>query len=165
MQKHKNTSIVNLYKQKQTIDFFPNWQNSAQTAKWQMIGHALLSAKFNILQSHLPSWSCGRVLAHKLEVRGSNPIRDVCSLIHLTFPFPDAYENDCWFRIGMASHFINIFSPCLCFLYKTECYQRLKPVKHTLTFHKNCVVFCQMTFKLNWDTRSFYIHFTFAFGI
>ena len=45
------------------IDIFPNWPNSLPTAKLQMIGHALLSTNFNILQTHLPSWSCGRVLA------------------------------------------------------------------------------------------------------
>ena len=36
---------------KNIIDFFPNWQNSLQTASWQMIGHALYSTTFDTLNS------------------------------------------------------------------------------------------------------------------
>ena len=64
---------------------FSNWRNLVPTTTWQMIGHALLSTNFNTFLSHLPRWSCGRVLAkivqwlrhlpHKLEVLGSNPSR------------------------------------------------------------------------------------------
>ena len=45
------------------LNIFPNWPNLLPTAKLQMIGHALLSTNVNTLQSHLPRWSCGKVLA------------------------------------------------------------------------------------------------------
>ena len=45
------------------FDIFPNWLNSLLTAKLQIIGHALLSTNSNTLQTYLPRWSCGVVLA------------------------------------------------------------------------------------------------------
>ena len=43
--------------------FFPNWRNSVQISTLLMIGHALWITNLNTLQTHLPRWSSGIVLA------------------------------------------------------------------------------------------------------